>query len=237
MSGQSMRVVLMAAALAIRIDPVFAGSATPAGPADGLRLISAVDAPNEVAAFRLIAKGWSMPFGVLRLHEKGATQEGERTDQRVRIEAGASLSEVVRFLTAKSDRYSFCCDHGVVIATDKRIASAANPLLVVVKDFEFAGTIDGFFDTLTRKILGMGAPMYAFAGAEGRKLLEREVRIKSVGEGSVGGVLAEMSRGCGVNWTLTLVPGAKEIVNDEQAKTIREYARTRLMVSIGAVGR
>lgn len=196
-------------------------------------LAHTVSASDELDAVRGLARECSTSYGVLRLQDSG--QSGNRTagTPRVYAEAGHSMSRAIQMLNEKSAKYGIRSVGGMVVATDKGITDSVNPLLVVVRDFDYKGTVDGLIQKITKEVLNMGPPMYAFSNGSGQEMLALPIEIETDGAQPVAEILAQMSRVRELNWQITLMPNARELTVDQASNEIHASPKTRLMVTLG----
>ena len=195
-------------------------------------LARSVSAADDLDAVRTLSQECSTSYGVLRLQMGAATGSNSQAGHRVYAEAGQPVDAALRMLNERSMRYNVRAVDGIFVATDRAIKDGDNPLLATVHDFEYSGTIDGLLRRITKEVLNMGPPMYAFSDGDGQELLAFPINIKMEGQKSVAEILAEASRLTGFSWQLTLMPNAKELVVDQESNEIRAVGKARLMVML-----
>jgi len=196
-------------------------------------LARSVSAADELDAVRVLARECSTPYGVLRLQESGPSRNRTAAAKRVYAEAGHSMSQAIQMLNEKFARYGVRSIGGMLVATDKNITDSVNPLLVVVRNLEYKGTVGGLFQKITKEVLNMGPPMYAFSNASGQEMLALPIEIETDEEQPVVEILAQMSRVTELNWQITLMPNARELTVDRTSNKIHATSKTRLMVTLG----
>ncbi|MBU0678020.1 MAG: hypothetical protein KJ626_07865 [Verrucomicrobia bacterium] len=197
-----------------------------------------VSCGDDLDAVRILSNEFSVPYGVLRLQAAiAAPRSNAEAGHRVYAEAGQTIDGALQMLNAETSEYNVRTIDGIFVATETAIKDSENPLLVTVRDFEYNGTLDGLLHRLTKGVLDMGPPMYAFSNGDGQQLLELPLSINTEGQRSVAEILAEASRISGVNWHLTVMPNAKELVVDQASNEIRAASKRRLMVMLSRSSR
>jgi len=202
-------------------------------PSHEISLAHAISAADELDAVRGLAREFSTSYGVLRLQDSGLYGNRTAATHRVYARAGHSMSQAIQMLNQKSVKYGVRFVAGVVVATDKEIADNVNPLLIVTRDFKYKGTVDGLIQKITKDILNMGPPMYAFSNGSGQEMLAQPIEIETDGAYPVVEILAQMSCAIDLNWLITLMPNARELTVDRTTDEIHAAPKTRLMITLG----